>query len=351
MKLQNTTNMRPSGFTLVEIIVVVAIIGLLATIGVIGYSSIQKNARDKALQSDIAAVVSAETNYSIHNNGIPKAWFSGSGVDSDIAFTPSPDNVIDVVTAGSMFCVRAYNPAANKDSIFNAYSEGSTPEACDLIDASSAAGGSDGKVVGWWKLNGNAVDSSGQDHNGTVNGATPTTGQDGSANGAYKFSSSSVQSINTNYKFPLNKLSVSMWVEWSGSSVANYATLISNSRDCCGSYNGFQIHVMQSNSAIGTRLWYGPSYSGMSYSVLPTGSWAHVALTYDGQDSVLYLNGQPVQTTPLTKSLGTPAYNVFIGQGGWTNGYSFGGSIDDVRIYDYGLSATTVKAIYDRGAL
>lgn len=351
MNMKYSRVLARGGFTIVELVIIIVIIGILVTISAAGYTGVQKNARDKALQSDIAAVVSAETNYSIHNNGMPKAWFSGSGVDSDLAFTPSKGNTIDVVTAGSSFCVRAYNPASNKDAITNSFSQGSTPEACELIDASTAAGGTGGKVVGWWKLNGNAIDSSGQGHDGTVNGATSTTGQDTTANGAYNFSSTAVQSINTNYSFPLNKLSVSMWVKWSGASVASYATLISNTRDCCSTYNGLQVHVERSTSMIGTRLWYGSSFSSMSYSSLPVGTWSHVALTYDGQKSVLYLNGQQVKTTALTQTLGAPAYNMFIGRGGWANGYSFGGDIDDVRIYDYGLSATTVKAIYDRGAL
>ena len=89
----------------------------------------------------------------------------------------------------------------------------------------------------------------------------------------------------------------------------------------------------------------------MTYTTIPIGSWTHVTLTYDGQISRLYINGTQQRTAALTQTLGSSAYNVFIGRGGWTNGYSFGGDIDDVRIYDYGLSATTVKAIFDRGAL
>jgi magnesium-transporting ATPase (P-type) len=61
---------------IVDAVIIIVIIGILVTISAVGYTGVQKNARDKALQSDIAAVVSAETNYSIHNNGMPKAWFS-----------------------------------------------------------------------------------------------------------------------------------------------------------------------------------------------------------------------------------------------------------------------------------
>ena len=40
-------------------------------------------------------------------------------------------------------------------------------------------------LVGWWKFDGDATDSSGNGNDGTVNGATLTTDRHGLANGAY----------------------------------------------------------------------------------------------------------------------------------------------------------------------
>jgi hypothetical protein len=219
------------------------------------------------------------------------------------------------------------------------------------MDASEEAGGSGGKIVGWWKLNGGAVDSSGEGRDGTISGATPTTGQNGQPNSAYAFSTTSNQWINTGYNFPLETLSVSMWVRWAGASPNSYATLISNARDCCDVYNGFQMHIAKASNAIGARLWYGSSAGSMAYSTIPIDSWTHVVLTYDKQIGILYINGQRVTSTNLTQDLGSSAFNVSIGKGGWSNNYGFGGDIDDVRIYNYGISADTVKAIYDTGAL
>lgn len=343
------------GFTIVELIVVVAVIAILAAITTIVYTGVRQNAIDKTLLSDIRAMQSEITRYSLKNGGgfnTGLNWYSPNGTSSAIRFTPSNQNVIDLVANGEAYCLRVYNPSSSNKTIETAKAEGSTPEACELIDASTQAGGSGGKIVGWWKLNGDARDSSGQERHGTVVGATPTVGQNGASNGAYAFSTTAVQSINTNYNFPLDRLSVSMWVKWAGDSQNTYATLISNTRDCCAAYNGVQMHIAKSNSALGTRLWSGTTTSSsMSYSTIPTGSWTHVALTYNGQTSALYINGVQVRTAALAQALGSSAYNVFIGRGGWGNGYSFGGDIDDVRIYDYGLSATTVKAIFDRGAL
>ena len=42
-------------------------------------------------------------------------------------------------------------------------------------------------LVGWWKFDGDATDSSGNGNDGTVNGATLTTDRHGQANSAYSF--------------------------------------------------------------------------------------------------------------------------------------------------------------------
>jgi prepilin-type N-terminal cleavage/methylation domain-containing protein len=58
-----------SGFTLLELLIVIAIIGILVTIGAVSYSSAQKKSRDSRRQADMKAVQGAWEQYYADNNG------------------------------------------------------------------------------------------------------------------------------------------------------------------------------------------------------------------------------------------------------------------------------------------
>ena len=58
---------RKRGFTLIELLIVVVVIGILATLGIIGYSTVRKRSALASMQSDLRnLVVKQEVYYNDH---------------------------------------------------------------------------------------------------------------------------------------------------------------------------------------------------------------------------------------------------------------------------------------------
>ncbi len=60
-----------AGFTLVELLIVVAVIGILTAIGVAVYTTMQQSARVAKAQADIRAIATAASSYLAHTGTIP----------------------------------------------------------------------------------------------------------------------------------------------------------------------------------------------------------------------------------------------------------------------------------------
>ncbi len=130
---------RKLGFTIVELISVIVIIGILATISFVSYNGVQAKARDTSVLSDIDNMDSSQTNYGLSHGGAGKAYYSSTGYDSDLGFTPNSGNVIDVVVNSADYCIRGYNLGGTKNSIFNSFTKESTSGICDSLTPSLVA--------------------------------------------------------------------------------------------------------------------------------------------------------------------------------------------------------------------
>jgi hypothetical protein len=75
----------------------------------------------------------------------------------------------------------------------------------------------------------------------------------------------------------------------------------------------------------------------------PVGRWSHVALTYDGAQLRLYLDGTQMSSRAVSGSILRTANPLWIG-GNRPYGEYFRGVIDEVRVYDRALSPSAVRA-------
>ncbi len=76
-------NKNRSGFTLIEMLVVVAIIGLLSSVVVVGLGSARQNARDARRISDLRQIQNALEVYYSSNNAYPAALTDLPSVPKD----------------------------------------------------------------------------------------------------------------------------------------------------------------------------------------------------------------------------------------------------------------------------
>lgn len=229
-------------------------------------------------------------------------------------------------------------------------------------------------LMGFWKLNGNANDSSGHGHNGALvtglTGSSATAAVDGGvlpllvadrfgrAGMAYDFNHGAT--IEVPYSAELNpqNLTICLWVKRHTTNSNNY--MISLNR-----WNGYKFQLQGNNFPFFT---FHDSNNGYHDVDANPGSvaqdvWTQVAMTYTNGSMNFYVNGALVKTaavngTPITV---TPPVNMSIGNELPKSAYNltdsnnpnyyYGesfliGSLDDIRIYNTALSAAEILSIY-----
>jgi len=206
-------------------------------------------------------------------------------------------------------------------------------------------------LVGYWSFTGNANDASGNNHHGTVNGATLTTERFGNANGAYSF-----DGVNDYIAIAPSSLvdnetaaTLSFWLKRGVDD--DYGLPIHT-----GNQGRIQTSVSKDSVAVGVTTnsnfdGSAPSEFGVSCYLIQT-QWNHVVLRYDGANKTLqiYLNGELKKQTFAEGNIWAAqgcylAFGVYYLFGTPHHGY-YKGILDDVRLYKRALTGAEIQSLY-----
>jgi len=208
------------------------------------------------------------------------------------------------------------------------------------LSAGVGAFPSDDALTGYWRLDGDLADETGQTAAGTATGATVTAGKVGKA---LQLDGSSTACLAFPESSPLDMTgaTAATAMAWVKSEVAAGRAAILGKAGEYGLYaaNG----ALQEQLATAET----PDWQPRGSAALATGEWHHAAVAWDGSMVTTYLDGVIVATRPLAGHLSPTtlgaASRFGIGCDNVPNSaYPWKGALDEVRVYARALSAAEV---------
>ena len=228
--------------------------------------------------------------------------------------------------------------------------------ACLFICSSTHA-----DLIAYYPLDTDAIDATGNGHDGTIVGTGITFGQGGAnANTGTSADFTANGRIDVSHSAAINSPSFTVTL-WANADVAggggnNFRSPITN-RDDVSAPQGTHGWIVYNDSGGNWNYWNGQG-AGAVWSQLPggpvtTGSWTHLAITYDSTTSTktFYVNGASAGSANVSLSPNGPeSENLHIG-GGADDGssFQFDGRIDDVSLWNNVLNPSEIQDIMNNG--
>jgi hypothetical protein len=217
-----------------------------------------------------------------------------------------------------------------------------------------------GLPVTWWKFNecqGTTANDSVGTTSGTLNGGTAGTcttanawynGATGKYNSAGSFGSApnfTTATSTSTYPYSVIVNNSASWGGWFK------PTSSVNSQGLMDKDNTFRLYTNSSGHAI-CSIYNNGAYDDATSVTAPLSlnAWNHLVCTYDGTNIKTYVNGVLKNTTANTDGISVATSTLRVGQisGGSPN--QFTGLADDIKIWNYPLTAVQVKLDYNQAS-
>ena len=191
-----------------------------------------------------------------------------------------------------------------------------------------------------YDFSGNANDSSGNNRNATVNGATLTADRYGQLSKAYSFDGSNDYMPTPIQNFASsNGVTLALWFRSAGTN--DYSGMFFSRLS-----NGTSVGGLNTFPNGGVRFRGTNGQPGVDSSTgFFDGRWHHVLGTYDGTTSKIYIDGALASSTAISGSVSYRG-TLEIGRDSITGIRFFNGAIDDVLVYDRALSESEIAGLF-----
>jgi hypothetical protein len=279
---------------------------------------------------------------------------TNSAADFAIGAHQASSSLADGFFAGLIDEAEIYNralSAAEIAGLFNAGSAGKCEQPPACITPPSG-------MVAWWPGDDDANDIAGG-NNGTLhNGATFAAGMVGQA-----FSFDGLDDfVEVTDAASLNPPAITLdaWIK--PNTIKLGSRIVSKDLSTSTCAEPYIVYALEARGEFGNRAAFFFTTSDnvehilSGTSVIPTGTFSHVAATFDGQIASIYVNGVLENTISVSGVLTNSNAPVVIGNGGggciseFAGLIEFDGLIDEVEIFDRALTADEIAAICGAGA-